>query len=191
MGTFIFEVAGGAATLSGYSLAVGVELAEVLRALGAPVHVKWPNDLVVCNEGQLRKLGGILIEVQEHNGRRYVLVGIGINVLAPPQEVADIAGSVTGLRGAPISARELVVPLAEGLSRMHDRFTEAGGFGSFVDRWRELSCFRSGGSSIAVDLGQETIEGIYQDIDRSGALVLRVEGRDRLVHSGHLVRVEI
>ncbi|QIL83054.1 biotin--[acetyl-CoA-carboxylase] ligase [Diaphorobacter sp. HDW4A] len=83
---------------SGLSLAVGVSVADSLQleipseASGLPrVGLKWPNDLWLSGD---RKFGGILVEtasfmaapgtmaVENDTALRYVVVGIGLNVLA-------------------------------------------------------------------------------------------------------------
>ncbi|MBE6440766.1 MAG: biotin--acetyl-CoA-carboxylase ligase [Desulfovibrio desulfuricans] len=63
--------------------AVGMLLAESLRAAGWPVLLKWPNDLVLCADGRTPgKVAGILLE--ERGG--VLLAGVGVNVLwAPPR----------------------------------------------------------------------------------------------------------
>src|SRR5690606_5671531 len=84
---------------SGLSLAVGVSVAEslqpVLPPLGtgqpARVGLKWPNDLWLGGAAGDCKLGGILVETASFvapqaaaapaSMARYVVVGIGINVL--------------------------------------------------------------------------------------------------------------
>lgn len=74
---------------SGLSLAVGVSLAESLDAAHAPAHrigLKWPNDLWLVTKHQYamdeRKLGGILVETATFEGKRYLVIGVGINVRA-------------------------------------------------------------------------------------------------------------
>lgn len=89
---------------SGLSLAVGVSVAESLQPLlpvldsSAPrIGLKWPNDLWLGGAGGERKLGGILVEtasfIAPHRpalgtatapapAPRYVVVGVGLNVLA-------------------------------------------------------------------------------------------------------------
>ena len=70
---------------SGLSLAVGVSLAESLDAANLPQHhiaLKWPNDLWLVQNKIERKLGGILVETATFDGRRYVVIGVGINVRA-------------------------------------------------------------------------------------------------------------
>jgi hypothetical protein len=46
--------------MSGLPMAVGVALAETIAALGVPVQIKWPNDLL--RDGA--KLAGILVEAR-------------------------------------------------------------------------------------------------------------------------------
>ncbi len=75
---------------SGLSLALGLALAE---ALHPQLQLKWPNDLW----WQQRKLGGLLIEVARQGAHSQLVVGVGLNVQAPPAE---------GLRTAPAALRE-------------------------------------------------------------------------------------
>lgn len=69
----------------GFTLAVGVCLAEELRRRGVECLVKWPNDLYVSD----LKLGGVLVE----SVRQHLLVGTGINVAnEPPAGGTALAG---------------------------------------------------------------------------------------------------
>jgi BirA family biotin operon repressor/biotin-[acetyl-CoA-carboxylase] ligase len=57
-------------------LAVAVGLALELEALGLPVAIKWPNDLLLGN----RKLAGLLPRLRLRGGRiRWAQVGVGLN----------------------------------------------------------------------------------------------------------------
>lgn len=74
---------------SGLSLAVGISLADSLDAAHAPAHhigLKWPNDLWLVTKHQHamdeRKLGGVLVETATFEGKRYLVIGVGINVRA-------------------------------------------------------------------------------------------------------------
>ena len=68
------------------TLLTGVAVAEAVEAqISVPVHLKWPNDLIVDN----RKGGGILLEVSgEYDRVDWVVVGIGINVNTEFAELA-------------------------------------------------------------------------------------------------------
>lgn len=76
-------------------LAVGARIGGALAArYGVRPVLKWPNDLLVLQQGRARKLGGILVdEVDSPSLGRAAVVGIGLNVStrrsAFPPEVRD------------------------------------------------------------------------------------------------------
>ncbi len=191
LATFIFGVEGGAASLSGYSLACGVALHRALASIGANISLKWPNDLVVIESCGLKKLGGILIEVEPSRDFHCVLIGVGINVTCAPNDLAQTARSVTDIRGMPTSLDDLLMRVSGELVEMHGRFVRKGGFGSFCHEWTQASCFRSGLSTIGIDNGSGEVSGIYEGIESSGALILRVEGERRQFISGHITSLAI
>jgi BirA family biotin operon repressor/biotin-[acetyl-CoA-carboxylase] ligase len=90
--TFSIGLALRPADWSGLSLAVGVSLADSLQPGGAEkvtdqaqqLQLKWPNDLWL---GQ-RKLGGILVETASWGNQRYVVIGVGLNVIQPELDFA-------------------------------------------------------------------------------------------------------
>jgi BirA family transcriptional regulator, biotin operon repressor / biotin---[acetyl-CoA-carboxylase] ligase len=86
-----------ASALDVLSIRVGLRAAEALDAFAVPperVGVKWPNDLVL----QAGKLGGILTEARwSGSSVGWVAVGVGINVVAPP-DVDSAAGLRDGVQ---------------------------------------------------------------------------------------------
>ena len=77
------------AALGALPLRLGMAAAAALDPFaGAPVQLKWPNDLQVSG----RKLAGILVEARWRDGAPdWIAVGMGINVRAP-EGVADAVG---------------------------------------------------------------------------------------------------
>jgi BirA family biotin operon repressor/biotin-[acetyl-CoA-carboxylase] ligase len=78
------------------ALRCGLFAAEVLDGLaGAPVGLKWPNDLYLAG----RKLAGILIEVRwRGTAPEWVAIGFGLNVTPPALEGATgLAAGATRL----------------------------------------------------------------------------------------------
>lgn len=82
---------------------VGMAIAARLAARYR-VKARWPND-VVC-EG--RKIAGILVEIQEIASRRWLIAGVGVNLLQTdfPDEIADRAVSLRTATGRELSWRE-------------------------------------------------------------------------------------
>jgi BirA family biotin operon repressor/biotin-[acetyl-CoA-carboxylase] ligase len=90
-----------ASALDVLSIRVGLRAAEALDAFaGERVGVKWPNDLVLG----AGKLGGILAEARWSGpSLGWVAVGVGINVIAPP-DVDTAAGLRDGVQRSDVLA---------------------------------------------------------------------------------------
>ena len=189
LATYVLCVEGGPAKLSGYSLACGVGLRRAMLGLGARVQVKWPNDLVSSVGGRLKKVGGILIELEPFREFHCVLVGVGINIGSVPADLADIATSVTDLRGSEVSVEQVLQHVSQEVLETHRRFVSTGGFSAFLEEWSQASCFRPGVTSIGIDTGAGETRGTYQGVDATGALVLRVNGENRSFVSGHITSI--
>lgn len=126
------------------SLAAGVAAAE---ACGPGVRLKWPNDLLLDG----RKVGGILVEASASKA----ICGIGIN-----------------LTWAPKGAATLGEPRDQVLEKLRIAITRwsAAPAAQVIARWRELS--DTIGKRVRVDLPDQVIEGVAQDIDANGNLVV-------------------
>ena len=172
--------------LSAATLVVGVCVLRALRAHGAEgLSLKWPNDLVaVSTGGALAKVGGILVEPRaEAGGPAQVVVGIGLNLRAPPAlataVVAEAAhGSGAGALppagldglGVAVGARNAIAAAVishcvEGLERFAGE-----GFAPFRELWRASDALRD--RPVRAQGGAVPLEGIARGIDDSGALLL-------------------
>ena len=104
-----------AVALDVLSLRCGLYAAETLdAAAGAPVRVKWPNDLYV----QGRKLAGILIETRwRGTAPDWVAIGFGLNVVAP--DVATGVGLQSGSSRVEVLAQLVPALRAASAARGH------------------------------------------------------------------------
>ena len=126
------------------SLAAGVAAAE---ACGEGVRLKWPNDLILDG----RKVGGILVEATPIKA----VCGIGIN-----------------LTWAPDGAARLEQPRDRLMEKLRTEMTRwcSAAADEVLDRWRELS--DTIGRKVRVELPDRTFEGIAEDINSRGELVV-------------------
>ena len=74
------------------ALAMAVALAAELGALGVPIGLKWPNDLMLLTPAGPRKLAGLLPGLRLRGGRvRWARIGVGLNGCNPvPAEAAAL-----------------------------------------------------------------------------------------------------
>lgn len=179
---------GELARLGGLSLVVGIATAEALRAIGAErVAVKWPNDVVVDDDGVLRKLGGILIEGGVQDGTVRAVIGIGLNVRMPAEAATAIdqpwtdlqAQSAGGTPGRDSVAATLIASLAKALAQF-----DADGLAPFLARFDTLDALRD--AQVDALVGDQTITGIAVGVADDGALRLRTEDGLRSLHAGEV-----
>ena len=152
------------------TLGAAMAMAQAVReTCGMDVRIKWPNDLV-CGG---KKLCGILLEMSaEPDAIEYVVVGIGLNVYhsAVPPELLHQAAAIEDFTQPP---RRCVI-LTHYLAALEDIITrlEERGFDGIIDDYRALSCTL--GSDVRVT-GSVNLTGHAEDLDASGALMVRTE----------------
>lgn len=174
--------------LSATSLAVGVGVAQALRAFGiGTVELKWPNDLV-C-EGH--KLGGLLIDAQGDGADTCVIVGLGLNLhIAPAQQ--QCIGALNGVAATGIATfdaalarkrNELAGVLVREIVLVLEKFGEAG-LAPWSAQWRELDVLS--GKIVEVSGVEHAFTGRALGIDESGALLVEQGERVRRVLAGEV-----
>ncbi|MDE2417067.1 MAG: biotin--[acetyl-CoA-carboxylase] ligase [Burkholderiales bacterium] len=158
---------------SGLSLAVGL---SVVQSLHPQLRLKWPNDVWLHD----RKLAGILIETASVGQTRYVVIGVGINMVAP---------DATGLRTLPAGLREvlpqvrapdvlehLMLPLVQAVQRF-GMLGFAPLVGAFAARdvlqGREVVC-------------SDGLTGMARGVDASGALLVHTASGVRKITSAEV-----
>ena len=151
----------------------------VRQCTGLDSAIKWPNDLV-CRG---KKLCGILLEISADPDQiEYVVIGTGLNVRPGcyPPELADRAASLEEL-GSNVLRRDLLVVYLQELTRLAGVLEEQG-FAGLREQYRRESC--TIGSRVRV-IGSQSFIGTAEDIDETGALLVRdEEGTLRRVLSG-------
>jgi BirA family biotin operon repressor/biotin-[acetyl-CoA-carboxylase] ligase len=140
------------------SLVAGLAVAEALEAsAGVPARLRWPNDVLI----QGRKVCGILPDAVSFGDGRvsHVLLGIGINVnqLEFPAELAAQATSLRLATGRRQDAAELLIPVLAALERRYVEWLD-GGFAVLRDPWRQRAASPG------------------QNVDDDGALLVETSG---------------
>jgi BirA family biotin operon repressor/biotin-[acetyl-CoA-carboxylase] ligase len=171
------------------TLAAGVALAEAIRsAVGLPVEIKWPNDLVIDSGlGRRRKVAGILTEGSSTaDGIQYVIVGFGINLLPVvfPADIGNRPTSLAGELGRDVDAPHL---LAECLSTLAERVGDLvqGRQSRVLDRWLALSPSATG-SRVECDGPGGPVAGTTSGIAPDGTLLVRSAGTVHAVRAGQV-----
>jgi BirA family biotin operon repressor/biotin-[acetyl-CoA-carboxylase] ligase len=157
------------------TITAGLAIAEGIQAsTGLSARLKWPNDVYVGE----RKLAGMLAEA----GQAFVVLGVGINVLpaAYPPAIAERATSLEGELGRAVDRALL---LAECLASLAGRYADLqqGRGAAVVDAWRARATGTLG-RAVRWEASGDPREGVAENIDATGALIVRTSsGPVRLI----------
>ena len=181
----LWRFTGPAWQLAGLSLAVGVALARALDDLGARgVRLKWPNDVLLERDGDFAKLAGILVELTSDRRGTQAIIGIGLN-LRPPAE--DLPQPAAGLTEAMTRPADRHVVLAGILAALGDVLTAfaVDGFTGLKAEWSERNAWQGLVVQLVGDAG-EGLGGTCLGADDDGALLLETSTGVQRILSGDL-----
>jgi len=208
--TFSLAIPLAPADWSGFSLAVGVALAEALDPAGARdatgssparpwIGIKWPNDLWLMPPagaaGSGRKLGGLLIETVSAGALKLAVVGVGLNVLPmcldEEQATSGFAcvHELDATATAPSVLARVALPLVEALQQF-----ARNGLAGFAERFAARDVLRGLQVVAGVAAGGEAgaaaadggISGVADGVATNGALRLITADGLREVISGEV-----
>ena len=151
------------------SFAVAVSADHALRFHGVPaesIRLKWPNDVLIRGA----KTAGLLLELVERDGRRALVIGIGVNMVTAPEVEAYATTRLSDHLAEVPSPEDFLQELDGELTRQLVSLDMTG----FRDV-RQLWLKRAGGigDQIRVQLPDKVLHGIFEGIDEEGALILR------------------
>jgi BirA family biotin operon repressor/biotin-[acetyl-CoA-carboxylase] ligase len=140
---------------------------------------KWPNDILLNR----RKVAGILLETESGGADRldWLVLGIGINVTQRPPETAFPATSLREEGDLEATVEGVLEAFARHFLSWVNRWLDDG-FAPVREAWR-ISAIGIG-EPIRVRLPNSELEGVFEDIDQDGALLLRQGGASRRITAG-------
>lgn len=173
--SLVMHPAGGPGQAALRSFVAALALRQALATVtgtDAPFTLKWPND-VLCNGG---KIAGILLESAGAGGQvDHLVIGIGVNLIAAPDPSflePEAVPPVTLLAetGQRIQPETLLDALAPAFDQWEQRLA-AEGFAPIRQAWLQHAARL--GQPIRARTGKDMQEGVFRDIDATGALVLQ------------------
>ncbi|MBR2672198.1 MAG: biotin--[Oscillospiraceae bacterium] len=158
----------------------------IKKCCGLDPQIKWTNDIIM---GDL-KVSGILTEIaveSESRELQYLISGIGINVNQTasdfPEELSEIAGSISMAAGHKIRRAELCACVIESVHAMYDAWLS--GDRSYVKRYAErcITC----GREVKVLKVSGDVTGYAVGIDDEFGLIVRyADGSEETIRFGEV-----
>jgi BirA family biotin operon repressor/biotin-[acetyl-CoA-carboxylase] ligase len=168
-------------------LAVGAHLLDHLSgAYRLPLRLKWPNDLLVIHgAAPPRKIAGILVDRIASPAGPVAVVGIGVNVRSPPEELPDDLSPRVASLAEFVHPPPSLVRLEEEVAGVVDRSSRLlrapEGPDSVRRRCEELLYGR--GRRVTVD---GRMVGRIQGVGTDGELWVQADGRRVAIRDGNV-----
>lgn len=159
------------------ALVAAVALEQLLAGHlgGKRSQIKWPNDVLIGGV----KAAGILLE----RAGDAVVIGFGVNLAAHPEGLDRPATSLAAAGVEPPAPGDFLIDLAESFAHWFGRW-RGEGLPPVRKRWIERA-HPVGTALVAQGADGQRIEGLFDGLDESGALRLRLaDGTVHVMHAG-------
>lgn len=183
--TFATRAETGADRVGEWSFVAALAVLDAVRRFAprAELSLKWPNDLLAAGA----KLSGLLLEYfSTPHGAADLAIGVGVNIVSRPA-LADYPAArlLDFADGPPPTPEAFLVALDEALSAVRLQW-RVEGFAPIRARWLENAAGL--GREIRVRAHDEVIDGVFEDLDPTGALILHSSGGRRVIAAGSVIR---
>jgi BirA family biotin operon repressor/biotin-[acetyl-CoA-carboxylase] ligase len=151
-------------------------VSETLSEYDLEAKIKWPNDVLI--EG--KKICGILTEAKtKENDIEYLILGIGINsnfeLSELPEDIREVSTTIRHELNKDVILDELLHRLLVHID-MYYELLLASHFEKIIKTWKEKSDTLE--RHVKITTQKESLQGIAQDIDDTGALILKTDDGD-------------
>lgn len=174
--SLILRPKGIPSVVSGISLIASLAVASALENFlpqSAELKLKWPNDVLING----KKTAGILLETSPYGVSlsRWVVVGCGVNIASsPPKGLYPMTSLNKELGVESVVEKVLVAYIRYFLDWLEQ--CRRHGLLRIRDAWLERA--KGLGEPITVNIGKDILEGIFWDMDESGALIVKLSSGD-------------
>ena len=163
-------------TLTFIQYLFALAIVETIKSFPAysnfPVFIKWPNDLYVQFNGNLSKLGGILISSTFDQGYFRLFIGCGLNVLNHHPTISLL--QVSRAMNLPLVTREcLLAALLSKFQKMIGIMEQNESFHSFLDSY--YSNWLHSNQSVAVHNNGVVNQAVLVGIDKQSGYLIALQ----------------
>ena len=143
------------------------------------IYIKWPNDIIVNGS----KIAGIMTEIVEHNGIKYVIIGIGINIETSPK-LSDYKTCCVNNFNSKLIYEELLLNFFQTFFSEYEMIInneQSNIINKFRDNMKDLNRKKT----ILLPNGKKEIVFI-KNLNLDGSLLIEKEGKQESIFSARI-----
>lgn len=180
----------GLSNLSSLSLIANIALNDAIKNISSQQNIqinitnKWPNDLLIENN----KIAGILLEnIIINNICEFLILGIGVNVKTNPQNNIFSANNLENFN-IKISCKKLLEIFLDNFEN-YFAIWQNYGFKNLRNLWLKNAYKLK--EPLTIKDGESSINGIFEDIDEFGNLILKTPKNTLTISTGDILNPNI
>ncbi|MGD2132072.1 MAG: biotin--[acetyl-CoA-carboxylase] ligase [Maricaulaceae bacterium] len=164
------------------AFAAALAVGEVLDVYVDPRRIafKWPNDVKAGGA----KIAGVLLEARQVARGLELVVGVGVNLASAPADAGQAATSLKdSTNGKTVAPSDAARQIASAFERWRAVWA-ADGFASIRASW--LARAEGLGERVRAQGPNGVVEGVFEDLDENGALVIDGPSGRHTIRSGEV-----
>ena len=144
------------------------------------INIKWPNDIIVNN----KKIAGIMTEIVEHNNNKYIIIGIGINILTSPKIKDYKTCSLKDYKDN-LKYENVLINFIESYFNEYEMIKKKN-YDQILNLFKtKMSYF---GSKINILLPSGDIKNfLLKNLNLDGSLLVEIDGKEENIFSGRII----
>ncbi len=140
------------------------------KKINLNIQLKWPNDILIDG----KKVGGILLESISLLNKNYVVIGMGINIIEAPANVAFPATSLYDEGLMLEGSDELLDLIMNKFDKLYKRWAVDNNFIRTRKDWMRRAYNIN--KVITIDDGNRRLSGTFKEIDFDGSIRIQLAG---------------
>ena len=150
------------------------------RYINDNINIKWPNDINI-NES---KIAGIMTEIVEQNNIKYIIIGIGINILTSPM-ISDYQTCCLKDYISNIQGEDILFYMIQSYFTEYEMILDKK-YNKIIDKYRKKMTHL--GSNIKVLLPNGNIEKVLlKNLNYDGSILVEKDGKDKKIFSARII----
>lgn len=152
----------------------------VNRYVKEKINIKWPNDILVNNN----KIAGVMTEIVKLNDIKYILIGVGINILSAPK-IYEYPTCCLNDYVVNIKYEEILFEMIISYFDEHNLIVEKK-YNQVLEKFRKKMMYL--GSNVNLLFPDGNLQKIYlKDLNFDGSLLIENKGIEQKIFSARIV----
>jgi len=156
------------------AVAMGLAIAEFAQNT-AQINYKWPNDILIAG----KKIAGILLQSDEG----FVVLGVGVNINSHPKNTSYPATNLQNEGFVMKNKEDLLNKFLDNFADLYQKWQDFG-FEPIRNLWLKQAFNLN--KEITANLANESLKGVFKDLDKNGNLILEYQKQTKIISSAEI-----